>query len=246
MTAPMQDDNLMLQAYCDGELDAAAMVAFEQRMAADADLRRRHDRLMMVRQHLRALPASDLPPMLERKIKAAVAPPRVSRRRAWQALAASLVVGIAAGSGGTLLYQRGENSQEVAGQVVNNHIRSVLAQQPFDVASSDRHTVKPWFTTRLPESPLVPDLSAAGFALAGGRVDVIGQAPVATLVYRRAAHVISLTALAGDRAIPDATTAGYHTISWRDGGTTYIAVSDLPAADLVAFQRAFIAESRKL
>jgi anti-sigma factor RsiW len=246
MTAPMQDDNLMLQAYCDGELDAAAMVVFERRMAADADLRRRHDQLMMVRQHLRALPVSDLPPMLESKIKAAVATPRVSRRWTWQALAASVFVGIVVGSGGTLRYQRGQYSQEVAGQVVSNHIRSVLAQQPFDVASSDRHTVKPWFTTRLPESPLVPDLSAAGFALAGGRVDVIGQNPVATVVYRRAAHVISLTALAGDRTVTEATTAGYRTISWNDGGTTYIAVSDLPAADLVAFQRAFIAESRKL
>lgn len=246
MTASMQDDNLMLQAYCDGELDAPAMAAFDRRLAADADLRQRYDQLITVRRHLRALPAPDLPPTLESRIKVAVAPRRVSRRWAWQALAASLVVGIVAGSGGTLLYQRGQISQEVAGQAVSNHIRSVLAQQPFDVASSDRHTVKPWFTTRLPESPLVPDLSAEGFVLAGGRVDVVGQVPVATVVYRRGAHVVSLTALAGDRTVTEATMAGYRAISWRDGGTTYIAVSDIPAADLAAFQRAFTTESRKL
>ncbi len=246
MTASMQDDELMLQAYCDGELDAVAMAAFDRRLAANAELRQRRDQLMVLRQHLRALPVSDLPPMLESRIKAAVAAPQVSRRWVWQALAASVVAGMVMGSGATLLYQRRQASRQIATQVVGNHIRGVLAQQPFDVASSDRHTVKPWFTARLPESPLVPDLSAAGFVLAGGRVDVVGRTPVATVVYRRGAHVVSLTALASERAVPEAALSGYRSISWHDGGTTYVAVSDLPAADLAGFRRAFIAESRNL
>lgn len=246
MTASVQDDELMLQAYCDGELDAAAMAAFDRRLAADADLRRRYDRLMMVRRHLRTLPQPDMPPTLESKIRAEVAPPRVNRRWAWQALAASVAIGMVAGSGATLLYLRGRSDQEIAGQVVSNHIRSVLAQQPFDMASSDRHTVKPWFTTRLPESPVVPDLSAAGFTLAGGRVDVVGQIPVATIVYRRAAHVISLTVLMDGKAVPDIAVAGYRTLGWRNGNSAYVAVSDLPEADLAGFRRAFIAESRRL
>jgi anti-sigma factor RsiW len=85
--------------------------------------------------------------------------------------------------------------EDVAGQVVAGHIRGQLATQPFDIASSDRHTVKPWFTSRLPESPQVPDLAAQGFVLVGGRVDVVGHDPVATIVYKHAKHTVSLTTL---------------------------------------------------
>jgi anti-sigma factor RsiW len=131
--------------------------------------------------------------------------------------------------------------EDVTNQVVAGHIRSLLAPQPFDIASSDRHTVKPWFTARLPESPQVPDLARQGFALLGGRVDVIGHDPVATIVYKHAAHTVSLTTLPHGQSVPEQTIAGYNVRSWSDGDFTYVAVSDLPSADLAAFQRAFSA-----
>jgi anti-sigma factor RsiW len=246
MTASMQDEDLLLQAYCDGELDVAAMADVERRLAASTDLRRRHDRVMALRQRLRAMPQLDVPAGLERRIAAAIGSPRVNRRWAWQALAASVVVGIVAGSAGTIMYERTQAHRETASLLVGNHIRSVLASQPFDIASSDRHTVKPWFTSRLPESPQVVDLAAAGFVLAGGRVDVVGQTPVATVVYRRGAHLLSLTMLSGDQTVPETMIAGYRLLHWRDNGVTYVAVSDLPAADMAAFQRAFIVEVQKL
>src|SRR6202043_1487196 len=96
------------------------------------------------------------------------------RQRSWslQALAAAAVFGAVISSSVMLTMQRYDLREDVARQVVAGHIRSLLAPQPFDVASSDRHTVKPWFTSRLPESPQVPDLAAEGFILVGGRVDV--------------------------------------------------------------------------
>jgi anti-sigma factor RsiW len=131
--------------------------------------------------------------------------------------------------------------ENVANQVVAGHIRSLLAPQPFDMASSDRHTVKPWFTARLPASPQVPDLAAQGFALLGGRVDVIGHDPVATIVYKHAAHTVSLTTLRPGQSVSAQAIAGYNIRSWSDPDFTYVAVSDLPSADLVTFERAFTA-----
>ena len=92
-----------------------------------------------------------------------------------------------------------------------------------------------------PSEALVETLAAQGFSLLGGRVDVIGNSPVATIVYKHAAHTVSLTTLRPGQAVPGRTIAGYNVRSWSDANFTYVAVSDLPPADLTAFERAFAA-----
>ena len=256
MAASLRDnDELQLTAYCDGELDPVAAGEFERRMAADESLRVRYSRLMSLRQAVRALPLADVPSDLQARIQARLKaeterpnterPNNVTvlRRRSWsfQALAASAVFGAVISGSVLKTIDRFGQSDTVASEVVAGHIRGLLAPQPFDIASSDRHTVKPWFTSRLPESPPVPDLAARGFVLVGGRVDVIGNNPVATIVYKHAAHTVSLTTLRAGQAVPDQTIAGYNVRSWSDGNFTYVAVCDLPSADLAAFESAFSA-----
>ena len=249
MVASLSDnDELLLNAYCDGELDPVSANEFERRMASDKSLKARYARLMALRQAVRSLPQPDLPPGLQARIQSRLDAERPSnvtvlRRRSWsfQALAAAAVFGALLSSSVMMTIEQFGQREEVANQVVAGHIRSLLAPQPFDIASSDRHTVKPWFTARLPASPQVPDLAAQGFALLGGRVDVIGHDPVATIVYKHAAHTVSLTTLRPGRSVSEQTIAGYNVRSWSDGDFTYIAVSDLPSADLATFQRAFSA-----
>lgn len=234
------NEDLLLQAYCDGELDPAAALAFEQRMAADTKLRTQYDKLIALRGVLRSLPLDDEPPYLQTRIDKRLDGERpLQRNWSWQALAAAAVIGAILTSAVMLTMDRTSARQQTVQQVVANHIRGLLAPQPFDVASSDRHTVKPWFTTRIPESPQVVDLGSKGFPLAGGRVDVIGREPVATIVYRHAAHTVSLTTLRPGQSAPAGTVAGYNVRSWSDGDFTYVAVSDLPAEDMESFERAF-------
>jgi anti-sigma factor RsiW len=255
------NDELMLTAYCDGELDPAAASEFERRLETDQSLKARYSRLMSLRQAMRALPLTDVPSDLQARIQARlnaeqadaaqtndvgisnVTPLRRRPIRNWsfQALAASAVLG--AVISGSVLRTIDHFGQEdtVASEVVAGHIRGLLAPQPFDIASSDRHTVKPWFTSRLPESPQVPDLAAQGFTLLGGRVDVIENRPVATIVYKHAAHTVSLTTLRPGQTVPEQTIAGYNVRSWSDGNFTYVAVCDLPSADLAVFEREFAA-----
>jgi anti-sigma factor RsiW len=120
-------------------------------------------------------------------------------------------------------------------------LRSLMAPQPADVASSDRHTVKPWFSGRIPLAPRVIDLAQDGFPLVGGRVDVVNRTPVPSLVYSRRQHIISL--LAVPNALAGSTTPqtvqGYNMISWTAEGTTYWAVSDLNLEELQMFARLF-------
>jgi anti-sigma factor RsiW len=70
-------------------------------------------------------------------------------------------------------------------------------------------------------------------------VDVVGQTPVATLVYKHAAHLVSLTALQPGQSVAPETIAGYNVRSWSNSNFTYVAVSDLAADDLATFERAF-------
>jgi anti-sigma factor RsiW len=249
MVVSLRDnDDLQLNAYCDGELDPVSASEFERRLASEPSLKARYDRLSSLRQAVRALPQIDVPAGLQARIQAKLDAERSSnvtvlRRRSWsfQALAAAALFGAVMSSSVMMTIEQYGQRENVANQVVAGHIRSLLAPQPFDIASSDRHTVKPWFTARLPESPQVPDLAAQGFTLLGGRVDVIGHDPVATVVYKHAAHTVSLTTLRPGQSVSDQTVAGYNVRSWNDANFTYVAVSDLPGADLAAFERAFSA-----
>jgi anti-sigma factor RsiW len=125
-------------------------------------------------------------------------------------------------------------------EVLSSHVRSLLvASHQTDVASSDQHTVKPWFQGHLDFSPPVKDLSKDDFLLIGGRLDYLGDHPVAALVYKRREHFINLfiwPSSSGSAAGPAAVTRqGYHLIHWTDAGLTNWAVSDLNEKELEEF-----------
>jgi anti-sigma factor RsiW len=238
------NDRLLLNAYVDGELDPAHVLEFERRLAEDralADERARIEALRgAIKERLRPNTAS---PALRRRAVALARPhPLVINWPAgWASMAASVAVAFAAGGVATFV-ALGPGGREPTPQlVVASHMRALMASQTVDVASSDRHAVKPWFNGKLPESPRVVDLAAKGFPLVGGRIDVIDLTPVPTLVYRARLHVISLTALplARRAGAPPHAIDGYNMVEWIDGSLAYWAVSDLAAPELENFARAF-------
>jgi anti-sigma factor RsiW len=141
---------------------------------------------------------------------------------------------------GALHHQTGS---EVASEVVSAHIRALMAPAPADVASSDHHTVKPWFNGKLAFAPVVPDLGSQGYPLLGGRIDVIGLEPAASLIYSRGKHIISVTEMPTNGASPSAETSyserGYMALSWSSGGVSYFAVSDAAVEELASFVKLF-------
>jgi anti-sigma factor RsiW len=244
-----ENDRLLLNAYVDGELDPAHSLEFERRLAGNAELAAERTRIEALRGAMRArLTRDTASPALRRRVAALARPQPFAS--GWGAgwgtnwgrgsIAASIAVAFVAGSLATFVATGPGGREPVPELLVASHMRSLMASQPIDVASSDRHTVKPWFNGKLPQSPRVVDLTAQGFPLVGGRIDVIGLTPAPTLVYRARQHVISLTALpaslcAGAIRPVD----GYNVVEWTDGPLAYWAVSDLAAPELETFAKAF-------
>jgi len=256
---------LRLNAALDGELDAMGSLAFERELRDDPAIAAEYQRLTKLRDAVRHhAPREAAPQALADRIvaltpftpaapapQAATAPAATVvpfRRRAWRdsralAMAASFaVLGFAVGAGLTSL-RTPTGSGDVAQNLVSDFARAAIAGQPFDVASSDRHTVKPWLADRTTVSASIVDL-APRFPLVGGRVAVIDRIPTPTLVYRHNEHLVAVTELplrakgaSGTGAID--TIDGYHVARWSDANLAYVAVSDMDETALGEFVEAF-------
>jgi anti-sigma factor RsiW len=159
--------------------------------------------------------------------------------RRWTAVAACLLVGATVA---IVSWQRSASRapDPLLAELVSAHVRSLLADHLLDVASSDRHTVKPWFAGKLDFSPVVRDLSPAGFPLAGGRLDYVGGRQVAALVYRHNQHVINcFTWPASGYATRGVKTVnGYTVLEFTYAGQSWRLVSDASAETLEELARA--------
>jgi anti-sigma factor RsiW len=240
-TAPKSDNSLLVHGYLDGELDPAHALELEHAIAADPVLATERDRTQALSHLIRDRFASERAPSgLRSRIESAVGLRREWPRPSWSMLAAASVLVAVMTSGTTWLTLR-EPQTDATEMVVADHLRALMAPQPTDVSSSDRHTVKPWFNGRVPQAPKVVDLTREGYPLIGGRIDVIGRVPVPTLVYRHRQHLISVTALPADGVKSPArrTIAGFNVLDWSDSAVHYWAVSDLGATDLDGFAKAF-------
>lgn len=120
-------------------------------------------------------------------------------------------------------------------QLVSSHVRALMVNHLTDVASTDQHTVKPWFDGKLDFAPPVADFTEKGFPLMGGRMDYIDRRPVAALAYRHRLHVINVfiwPSAGPDRSLQAESLRGYNLVHWNRAGLALWAVSDLNADEL--------------
>lgn len=232
----------LLDAYMDAELDLVTSLAIERHIATCADC---SQRLQNRRELRNALRAESLyfraPAALAQQIQASSSQNAwINRLRnnTWLGMVAALLLGVVVTAGLFEAFSASNRSNALADEVFSSHIRSLMVDHLEDVASTDQHTVKPWFNGKLDFSPTVVDLTEQGFPLIGGRLDYLDNRPVTALVYQRQKHIINLFVWHTDA--PDmpptvTTRQGYHLINWVESSTTYWAVSDLELSELQTF-----------
>lgn len=259
MTArPECDKVLLVQAELDGELDAAEAAALAahktscpvcQTAAAEIARARASIDRSLYRTMPEALRTRILAELSAAREPEAPAPPSRTAgvsgwwRRRWSVPSLGLGLGSfglgAACAAAFALLVLLSPAPSVTEQIVAGHIRALQPGHLEDVASSDRHTVKPWFNGRLDFTPPVKDFATEGFPLRGGRLDYLAGRPVAALVYQRDKHIIDLFIwpAQSDGSTPPQTARrqGYNVVHWTRDGMVFWAVSDVESEQLRNF-----------
>jgi anti-sigma factor RsiW len=262
------DKLLLIHAHVDGELDAANALALETHLRNCDGCAEELGRIEAVRAMLGEVELSQGAPVYLRaridamigaahdpastvQIEPSVVQALPRRRRMFGsgvvALGGSwgggLALGLAAGL--ALIFALPQFTRvNTESQLVANHIRSLsYSSHLTDIATSNRHVVKPWFNGKIDFAPPVPELATEGFPLVGGRLDYMDGHQVAAIVYKRRLHTINVfvqPAPTLSSPIGIATKRdGYSLVRWTNNGLEFWAVSDIDLAELQLFQRTF-------
>jgi anti-sigma factor RsiW len=234
--------------YADGEMDASRGDLLKKHLLGCAGCTIQYRSLLALREQLRAeIPYFPASPALRARVHAllgavgaALAPrPRPAIDR-WRWLTGGALAGCTATMLawvlGTAVIDWHAND-DLAIDAVATHVRATLNNHLIEVASSDRHTVKPWLSARLDYSPPVQDLADEGFALTGGRLDMLKKQPTATLVYRYRQHTIDVFVrpLSAHKPPGVRTVRGFNVAQASGSGMDWLAVSDVSADILSSF-----------
>lgn len=229
-----------LAAYLDGELAGAEAAAVEQHVrtcpqCAAEVAERMHLRRSLVAARNHFAPDPEWKKRMLGKIAA-----RPQPKRPWMAwvptavaLAAVLVLMVGMG------VQRRSAREEAFREVADLHVSDLASDHPVDVVSTDRHTVKPWFTGRIPFSFNVPEMAGTEFNLIGGRVAYLQQEPGAQLIVGLRQHRISVlifrdTSDVGvlSREEEVRGRAGFNVVTWGAGGLRFVVIGDADAGEI--------------
>ena len=220
------EKQLLIQAELDGELNAADVATLAMHVRDCAECATLRADLLALSARVRKEATRFRAPSSVRETL-----PRPPARPYWGYGAAfGSGMALAAGLAAVFVLPVGVGAMP---DFVAAHIRALQPGHLVDVASTDRHTVKPWFDGRLDYAPPVRDFADAGFPLVGGRLDYVAGRPVAALVYGRQKHLIDVFVWPGASAGAFGAVQGYNVIAWAQGGMNYRAVSDLNARELV-------------
>lgn len=236
------DFRVRLDTYLDGELPVDEMAAVGAHAAACwpcGELTRLEleARQLLLRQPRECVPAEIRARIAARARRRARSDAFRRRRLTW-VLAAVAAVALAV----VPFAMRGRPIALVRG-LVDTHLAFTQVAAPAELASSDRGEVEVWFRRRAGLGIVVPDFTAAGLRLIGGRIVAVHERRAAYLLYAKGPVLMSVFVLpaGGDGAmlagrpvthrgrtyLTDAD-RGQRTVAWTDRRASFGLISTLP------------------
>jgi anti-sigma factor RsiW len=242
---PCDQNPTTLAAYLDGELPTGERIAFQQHLRGCTHCAAEIAELVSLRRSL--LPArSAFTPTAEfrRRIQQQIVPPR--QRPTWMlfmpaamAFAAMLLVIVAIG------WMQHARRADAFTEVADLHVNALASTNPYDIVSSDRHTVKPWFQGKIPFSFNLPEFAGTEFTLLGGRLVYLHQQPGAQLIVAVRQHKISVLILQESSGEDRAFDVGgnvmhrnaFSMATWHSQGLRFFIIGDADPSEIEKLAR---------
>lgn len=224
-------DHDRLAAYLDGELAKDEAKSLGQQIATCPDCAAEVAVMVALRRAMKpAASRFTASPELRRKVQARIAP-RSSMRLQWlwpavAVLAVMIVV---------LIWNRQSSLRSQAfREVADLHISDLASANPYDVISSDRHTVKPWFQGKIPFAFNLPEFAGSEFTLLGGRLVYLHQQPAAQIAIGVRQHKISVLILQDSSSLGTAfplsngvaVRDSFNVQTWQQHGLRFFVIGD--------------------
>lgn len=249
MSGPVCDDDLL--SYVDGALDPARVDEVEAWLAANP---RDAERVRQWREQGEGLHRL-FDPVLDETLpdRLSVAAVKAGRRQSWLMpllrLAAMVLLVLAGGAGGWWLRGgagegAGAPGAMVAAEALSAHVvYAAEIRHPVEVGAGERAHLVAWLSKRLGSELKVPDLSAAGFSLVGGRLLPASSGPAAQFMYengdgRRVTLYLRRNTDGTETAFRFAAQGRVEAFYWLDGPLGYALAGDVERERLMEMAKA--------
>ncbi len=233
-----------LHAYVDQALDLARRAEVELYLGQHPDVAARVEGFVRQRADLRAAlaPVAQEPVPARLSVARLTEPHRAANDNFWRSAAAAVLLLGLGGAGGWVLHVPGggpEGGIAALGREAAASFATYAPDQvrPVELKASDSATLVNWVSRRLGHPVAVPDLSAAGYRLMGGRLVPTEHGPAGLFLYdndkgSRLGVLVRPMSAQGDMPMSEQSNGPVSGYAWADKGIGYSLVSDASSGTL--------------
>jgi anti-sigma factor RsiW len=228
-----------LAAYLDGEVQPEQASALEQHLRTCPACAAEIAAMVTMRRAMRPARTRFAPSAeFRQKTQSQVAPKRrgFGTLGGWSVALAAFAMLLLA----VVWMRQSARQAEAFREVADLHISDLASANPYDVVSSDRHTVKPWFQGRIPFAFNLPEFAGTEFTLLGGRLVYLHQQPAAQILVGLRQHKISVLIVQESGGLGGAfpfsggadVRDSFNSQTWTSHGLRFFVIGDAEKAEI--------------
>jgi anti-sigma factor RsiW len=245
MTTLKTIESWALHAYVDGELDATERCAIEKLLADDAAARQVVDSYRRQKQALKQAFDGTLSEALPPSMLAALATRGTWKSKPYLHMAAAIALLLFGGLAGWFAGHDpiAAQAQSVAANAIAAHeVYASEVKHPVEVLASEKDHLQAWLSKRVGVAFEIPDLTAEGYTLLGGRLLASASQPAAQLMYedankQRITMFLTASNDKSETALRVETKGRLIACYWLDGKLAFAMAGELDQASMMNLAR---------